>query len=99
MTEQDKARAVLAKHGLRDGFNLPELPGYMVMVDPETVIDAVVEALAYANTAQGEGVRDAYRRAAEIALTFRPKGPNARHFVDVLVCDIAKAIQQEADRA
>jgi hypothetical protein len=41
----------------------------------------------------------AFHRAAEIALTFRPRGENAKHFVDVLVCDIAAAIRQEGQDA
>lgn len=40
-----------------------------------------------------------YERAAQIAETFRPRGENAKHFVDQLVCDIAAAIRREANNA
>lgn len=40
-----------------------------------------------------------FERAAQIAETFRPRGENAKHFVDQLVCDIAAAIRQEASNA
>ena len=39
-----------------------------------------------------EGYGKAKADAAAKVLTFRPKGENAKHFVDVLVCDIAAAL-------
>lgn len=36
----------------------------------------------------------AIEEAARIVLSFRPTGENAKHFVDVLVCDIAEAVRK-----
>ena len=56
------------------------------------VVVATLRALSAALTQSRAERAAAYERAAEAAIKYRPTGPNAKHFVDVLVVDIATAI-------
>ena len=62
------------------------------------VVVATLRALSAALTQSRAERAAAYERAAEAAIKYRPTGPNAKHFVDVLVVDIATAILALRDK-
>ena len=64
----------------------------------DNVVVATLRALSAALTQSRAERAAAYERAAEAAIKYRPTGPNAKHFVDVLVVDIATAILALRDK-
>mgnify|MGYP007112141749 FL=1 len=62
------------------------------------VVVATLRALSAALTQSRAERAAAYERAAEAAIKYRPTGPNAKHFVDVLVVDSAAAILALRDK-
>jgi len=62
------------------------------------VVVATLRALSAALTQSRAERAAAYERAAEMIREYRPTGPNAKHFVDVLVVDIAAAILALRDK-